>query len=282
MDEEHALAVAANLRVDGDRLWATIHETARFGGTPRGGIDRLTLTDADRDVRAWFAEACAALGCTVVTDAMGNQFARRAGRNPGLAPIAMGSHLDTQPTGGRYDGVLGVLAGLEVLRTLEDAGYETEAPVEVVNWTNEEGSRFAPAMLASGVFAGALDHAWAEAREDRDGVRFGEALDRIGARGSLPCGGHAFAAHLELHIEQGPVLEDAGDVIGVVTGVQGMRWFEVVVTGRESQNSLYSNRIVTFEDDQGAYDQQDAAGFIKLNALRLRLAALAGRRGGAL
>lgn len=234
MDEHDAPGIAANLRVNGDRLWATIHETAQFGGTPRGGINRLTLTDEDRQVRAWFADACEALGCSVTLDAMGNQFARRPGRNPGLAPIAIGSHLDTQPTGGRYDGVIGVLAGLEVLRTLQEAGYETEAPVEVVNWTNEEGSRFAPAMLASGVFAGVFDQAWAEAREDREGVRFGDALARIGARGAAPCGGRTFSAHLELHIEQGPVLEDAGDMIGIVTGVQGIRWFEVAVTGRES------------------------------------------------
>ena len=225
---------ASNLRIDPDRLWASIEETAQFGATPRGGLKRLALSEEDRQVREWFTRACTALGCTVTVDAMGNQFARRPGRDETLAPIAIGSHLDTQPTGGRYDGVIGVLAGLEVLRALHDAGYETAAPIEVVNWTNEEGSRFAPAMLASGVFAGVLTQEWAEAREDRDGARFGDALDRIGARGAVPCGGRALSAHFELHIEQGPVLEAEGRVIGVVTGVQAMRWYEVEITGRES------------------------------------------------
>jgi beta-ureidopropionase / N-carbamoyl-L-amino-acid hydrolase len=228
------MSAAGNLRIDPDRLWASIEETARFGATPKGGIKRLTLSDEDRQVRDWFARACAAAGCTVTVDAMGNQFARRPGRDATLPPIAIGSHLDTQPTGGRYDGVIGVLSGLEVLRTLRDTGYETAAPVEVVNWTNEEGSRFAPAMLASGVFAGVFEQGWAEARQDRDGVRFGDALDRIGARGGVPCGSHPLSAHFELHIEQGPVLEAEGKTIGVVTGVQGMRWYEVEVTGRES------------------------------------------------
>ena len=225
---------ASNLRIDPDRLWASIEETAQCGATPRGGLKRLALSEEDRQVREWFARACAALGGTVTVDAMGNQFARRPGRDETLAPVAIGSHLDTQPTGGRYDGVIGVLAGLEVLRTLHDAGYETAAPIEVANWTNEEGSRFAPAMLASGVFAGVFAQAWAEAREDRDGARFGDALDRIGARGTVPCGGRALSAHFELHIEQGPVLEAEGRVIGVVTGVQAMRWYEVEITGRES------------------------------------------------
>ena len=225
---------ASNLRIDPNRLWASIEETAQFGATPRGGLKRLALSEEDRQVREWFSHACAALGCAVTVDAMGNQFARRPGRDETLAPIAIGSHLDTQPTGGRYDGVIGVLAGLEVLRTLHDAGYETAAPIEVVNWTNEEGSRFAPAMLASGVFAGVFAQEWAEAREDRDGVRFGDALDRVGARGAVPCGGRALSAHFELHIEQGPVLEAEGRVVGVVTGVQAMRWYEVEITGRES------------------------------------------------
>ncbi len=228
------MSAADNLRIDPDRLWDTINETAEFGATPKGGIKRLTLSEEDRKVRDWFKRACEAAGCTVTVDAMGNQFARRPGRNASLPPIAIGSHLDTQPTGGRYDGVIGVLSGLEVLRTLHDTGYETTAPIEVINWTNEEGSRFAPAMLASGVFAGVFDQGWAEDRQDRDGTRFGDALDRIGARGTVPCGGHPLSAHFELHIEQGPILEAEDKVIGIVTGVQGMRWYEVEITGRES------------------------------------------------
>ncbi|MCW3476072.1 Zn-dependent hydrolase [Limobrevibacterium gyesilva] len=225
---------AANLAIDGDRLWGTIMETARIGATPKGGICRLTLTDLDRQVRDWFRAACTAAGCTVTVDAMGNIFARRAGRDNSLKPIAIGSHLDTQPTGGKYDGIVGVLAGLEVLRTLNDHGVETNAPIEVIDWTNEEGSRFAPAMLSSGVFAGVFDTAYAYARQDRDGQGFGEALDRIGYKGDRPCGGHALGAHIELHIEQGPILEAEGKTIGVVTGVQGMRWYEVTLTGAES------------------------------------------------
>lgn len=223
-----------NLTINAERLWDTLMETAAIGGTAKGGICRLTLTDLDRQVRDWFVEACRAAGCTVGVDEMGNIFARRPGRDDSLPPIAMGSHLDTQPTGGKFDGILGVLAGLEVIRTLNDAGYETNAPIEVVNWTNEEGSRFAPAMLASGVFAGVFDRAFADGRQDREGKRFGDELERIGYRGDEPCGARRIGAFFELHIEQGPILEDEGKEIGVVTGVQGMRWYEVTVTGFES------------------------------------------------
>ena len=226
--------MTSNLTIDGERLWATIMDTARIGATERGGIKRLALTDLDREVRDWFMAASRDAGCEVTVDDMGNMFARRPGRDPSLPPVAIGSHLDTQPTGGKYDGVIGVLAGLEVLRTLNDLGIETEASIEVVNWTNEEGSRFAPAMLASGVFAGAFDRDFADSREDRDGLRFGDELERIGYRGAERCGARRFAAHFELHIEQGPILEAEGATIGVVTGVQGMRWFEVTVEGRDS------------------------------------------------
>ena len=226
----------SNLRIDTERLWDSLMETARIGATEKGGIRRLTLSDLDRDVRDWFVAACKAASCSVSIDDMGNIFARRPGRNPNLKPIAMGSHLDTQPTGGKYDGIVGVLAGLEVLRTLNDAGYETHAPIEVIDWTNEEGARFAPAMLASGVFAGKFTRDWAYAREDREGHRFGDELARIGYRGETPCGEHPLAAHFEVHIEQGPILEAEGKTIGVVTGVQGMRWYEVTVTGRESHS----------------------------------------------
>lgn len=218
-------------RIDGDRLWATLLETARFGGTPAGGVTRLTLTDADREMRDWLRAACEAAGCQVIVDDMGNIFGRRPGRNPALPAIGIGSHLDTQPAGGKFDGILGVLAGLELIRTLNDHGIETGAPIEVIDWTNEEGSRFTPGMMASGVFAGVFDSAFAHGRTDRAGVRFGDELARIGYLGSEPSGSHRLAAHFELHIEQGPILEAEGTTIGVVTGVQASRWFEVTVTG---------------------------------------------------
>ncbi len=227
-------STAANLAIDPARLWSTIMDTAQIGATPKGGICRLTLTDLDRQVRDWFVAACREAGCSVTIDDMGNIFARRAGKNPALPPIAIGSHLDTQPTGGKYDGVIGVLAGLEVLRTLNNLGIETEAPIEVIDWTNEEGSRFAPAMLSSGVFAGVFDRAYADSRADREGALFGAELERIGYRGPEPCGTRKLGAHFELHIEQGPILEAEEKTIGIVTGVQGMRWYEVTVTGAES------------------------------------------------
>ena len=228
------MSVPANIAVNAGRLWDTIMETAKFGGTAKGGIKRLTLTDLDRQVRDWFKAACEAAGCTVTVDDVGNMFARRPGRDNSLLPIAMGSHLDTQPTGGKFDGVIGVLAGLEVLRTLNDLHIETNAPIEVINWTNEEGSRFAPAMLCSGVFAGVFNRDYADTRKDRDGISFGDALDAIGYRGEEKVGTRKLGAHFELHIEQGPILEAEGKTIGIVTGVQGMRWFEVTVTGAES------------------------------------------------
>lgn len=221
-----------NLKIDPERLWDDLMETAKIGGTAKGGICRLTLTDLDAKVRAWFKNQTEALGCSVTVDDMGNMFARRAGQR-GIPPIAMGSHLDTQPTGGKFDGALGVLAALEALRTLYRAGYETFAPIEVVNWTNEEGARFAPAMMASGVFAGVFSRDWAAARQDRDGETFGQALDKIGYRGDEPCGGHKLSAFFELHIEQGPYLEVEEKDIGIVTGVQAMRWYEVTVTGQD-------------------------------------------------
>jgi N-carbamoyl-L-amino-acid hydrolase len=232
-----------NLQVDPQRLWDTLMETAQIGATPKGGICRLTLTDLDREVRNWFKAQCEALGCTVSVDKVGNMFARRPGRNPDLAPIAMGSHLDTQPTGGKFDGTLGVLGALEAMRTLHGAGYETNAPIEIVNWTNEEGSRFAPAMLASGVFAGVFTSDFAYARLDRDGKSFGEELERIGYKGEERVGARKFAAMFELHIEQGPILENEGRMIGIVQGVQGMRWYEVTVTGQESHTGATPMRL---------------------------------------
>ncbi len=221
-----------NLRINGERLWDTLVETSRFGGTEKGGIRRLALSEPDRDVRDWFRAAAEAVGCTVRVDAMGNMYARRPGKRDDLAPIAIGSHLDTQPTGGRFDGVLGVLAGLEVLRTLHDAGYETAAPVEVINWTNEEGARFSPGCMGSAAFVGARTADAAYACVDADGVTFGEALDGIGYRGeAIESASHPLSAFLELHIEQGPVLEDEEKTIGVVTGVQAMRRYRVTIGG---------------------------------------------------
>ena len=222
-----------NLKIDAERLWGGLMETAAIGATPKGGICRLTLTDLDRAVRDWFRSQAQALGCRVTVDDMGVMFARRDGQHD-VPPIAMGSHLDTQPTGGKFDGVLGVLGALEALRALVEAGYETHAPIEVINWTNEEGSRFAPAMIASGVFGGVFTRDWAAARTDRAGVRFGEALEAIGYRGPERCGAHPLSAFFELHIEQGPILEAEAKEIGVVTGVQGMRWFESTIVGQES------------------------------------------------
>lgn len=223
-----------NMTIDGDRLWSTLMETAVFGGTSKGGIRRLSLTDEDRQVRDWFAEACIAAGCTVTVDRLGTMFARRAGQTDTLPPICIGSHLDTQPTGGKFDGVLGVLAGLEILRTLEEAGYRTNAPIEVINWTNEEGCRFAPAMLASGAYAGVFDVASVLARKDAAGLSIGSELQRIGYAGDQPVGGRAISAMFELHIEQGPILDAESIEIGIVTGVQAMRWYEIVLTGSEA------------------------------------------------
>jgi len=228
------MATPPNLAVDGARLWDSLEEMARIGATPKGGCNRQTLTPEDAAGRALFARWCEAAGLTLGTDSMGTMFARREGAEPGLDPVAIGSHLDTQPTGGKYDGVLGVLAGLEAVRTLNERGIATRRPIEIVNWTNEEGARFAPAMLASGVFAGVHDEAWAKHRQDAAGVRFGDALTAIGWEGAEPVGERRFHAFFELHIEQGPILEDDGLDIGVVTGGQGLVWLDVTLEGRDS------------------------------------------------
>ena len=221
-------------RVNGERLWASLMEMAQIGATEKGGVSRLALTDEDRRGRDLFVQWCEAAGCTVRVDAMGNIFARRAGKHDDLAPVLTGSHGDSQPFGGKYDGIYGVLAGVEVLRTLNDQGIETERPIEVVNWTNEEGSRFAPAMISSGVYAGVFDLEYGLSRADKAGVTSGEALQQIGYAGPRPVGGQAVHAAFELHIEQGPILEAQGITIGVVTGAQGQRWYEITVTGQEA------------------------------------------------
>jgi len=223
-----------NLRIDGERLWNSLMEMARNGATEKGGVCRLALTEVDRAGRDLFVRWCEAAGCSVSVDRMGNIFARRPGRDDGLAPVVAGSHLDSQPTGGKFDGAYGVLAALEVIRTLNDAGIETEAPIEAVCWTNEEGSRFAPAMVGSGVFAGAFDLAYGHGRTDVDGVSLGESLERIGYDGPAEVGGRPVGAYFEAHIEQGPILEAEEKTIGVVTGAQGQRWYEITVTGQEA------------------------------------------------
>ncbi len=223
-----------NLTIDAERLWDHLMQTAKFGGTAKGGICRLTLTETDREVRDWFKAAAEKIGCTVTIDDMGVMYARRAGQRDDIPPIAMGSHLDTQPTGGKFDGTLGVFAALEAVTALHRAGYRTFAPIEVINWTNEEGSRFTPGMIASAVFAGAYMRDWAYARQDRQGETFGTALEKIGYRGTERCGDRKFSAFFEVHIEQGPYLEAEGKDIGVVTGVQAMRWYEMTITGQDS------------------------------------------------
>ncbi len=223
---------ARNLQIDGERLWSSLMEMARIGATDKGGVCRLTLSAEDREARDLFRRWCEAVGCTVTVDRIGNMFARRPGRDPSLAPVGTGSHIDSQPTGGKFDGAYGVLAGLEVLRTLHDHEVQTEAPVEVVVWTNEEGARFAPAMVGSGVFAGVFDLDEALAKTDVDGVTMGEALRSIDYSGDAPLG-HPFGAFFEAHIEQGPILEAEGRQIGIVTGVQGIRWYDVRIAGDE-------------------------------------------------
>jgi len=223
-----------NIPVNGDRLWASLMEMAKIGATEKGGNCRLTLTDLDKQGRDLFVRWCEEAGCTISVDAIGNIFARRPGRDDSLPPIVMGSHLDTQPTGGRFDGVLGVLAGLEVVRTMNDHGVETDAPVEVACWTNEEGSRFSPAMMGSGVFAGQYGIDEIKASQDIDGLVLGEELERIGYAGEAAVGGRDLGAYFELHIEQGPILEAEEKTIGVVTAAQGQRWYEITLTGVES------------------------------------------------
>ena len=202
------MADLSNVRVNGPRLWDSLMEMARIGATPKGGCKRLTLTDLDRQGRELFRRWCEAAGCAVKVDEMGNMFARRAGEDDSLAPVMMGSHLDTQPTGGKFDGVLGVLGALEVVRSLNDLKIKTRRPIEVANWTNEEGSRFAPAMVSSGVFAGVYDKEFAYSRLDGEGKSLGDELARIGFKGEEPVGGRPVYANFELHIEQGPILED--------------------------------------------------------------------------
>jgi len=220
--------------VNSDRLWQSLMDLARLGATPKGGVCRLALTDLDRQARDLFVGWCEAAGCSVSVDGVGNIFARRPGRNPQLPPVMTGSHIDTQPTGGKFDGCFGVMAGLEVIRTLNDLGIETEAPLEVVVWTNEEGSRFPPCMMGSGVFAGKFTLEDTLAKRDAQGVTVGEALNAIGYAGQLAVLGHPVGAYFEAHIEQGPILEDQAKTIGVVLGALGQKWFDLTLRGVEA------------------------------------------------
>ncbi|MGR3496711.1 Zn-dependent hydrolase [Citreimonas sp.] len=227
-------APAANMTVNADRLWDSLMEMAKIGPGVAGGNNRQTLTDADGEGRALFQRWCEDAGCTMGLDQMGNMFARREGTDPDALPVYVGSHLDTQPTGGKYDGVLGVLGGLEIIRSLNDLNIRTKHPIVVTNFTNEEGTRYAPAMLSSGVFAGIHDQDWAYDRTDAKGLRFGDELERIGWKGEEEVGARKMHAFFELHIEQGPILEAEGKDIGVVTHGQGLSWTQVTVTGKDS------------------------------------------------
>jgi N-carbamoyl-L-amino-acid hydrolase len=223
-----------NFRINGDRLWESLMEMAKIGPGIAGGNNRQTLTDSDRQGRELFQRWCDEAGLTMGVDKMGTMFMTRAGTDPDALPVYVGSHLDTQPTGGKYDGVLGVLAGLEVVRSLNDLGIKTKHPIVVTNWTNEEGARFAPAMLASGVFAGIHTLDWAYERKDPDGLSFGDELKRIGWVGDEEVGARRMHAYFEYHIEQGPILEAEGKQIGVVTHGQGLWWLEFTLTGKEA------------------------------------------------
>ncbi|AVW91425.1 Zn-dependent hydrolase [Celeribacter baekdonensis] len=227
-------APGENLKINSERLWESLMEMAKIGPGIAGGNNRQTLTDEDAQGRALFQTWCEAAGMTMGVDTMGNMFMTRAGTDPEALPVYMGSHLDTQPTGGKYDGILGVLGGLEAVRTMNDLGIKTKHPIVLTNWTNEEGTRFAPAMLASGVFAGKHEQDWAYDRVDAKGLKFGDELKRIGWVGDETVGARKMHAMFELHIEQGPILEAEGKDIGVVTHGQGLRWIECTVEGKDS------------------------------------------------
>jgi N-carbamoyl-L-amino-acid hydrolase len=266
-------APGENLRVNSDRLWDSLMEMAKIGPGIAGGNNRQTVTDEDGEGRRLFQRWCEAAGLEMGLDEMGTMFARREGTDPSLPPVYVGSHLDTQPTGGKYDGVLGVLGGLEIVRSLNDLGIKTRHPIVVTNWTNEEGSRFAPAMMASGVFAGVLDQADVYAHVDKQGKKFGEELERIGWKGTEKVGDRKIHAFFELHIEQGPILEDEGIDIGVVTHGQGLKWLQVTLTGKEAHTGstpmpkrrnagLGMSRVIELVHEIAMDYQPDAVGAV--------------------
>ncbi len=227
-------AIGENLKINSERLWDSLMDMARVGPGVAGGNNRQTVTDADSEGRHLFQTWAEAAGCSMGLDQMGNMFAMRAGTDPDALPVYVGSHLDTQPTGGKYDGVLGVLGGLELLRTMSDLDIKTKHPIVVTNWTNEEGTRYAPAMLSSGVFAGLHSQEWAYERTDADGKSFGDELARIGWRGDETVGARKMHAFFELHILQGPILEAEDKQIGVVTHGQGLSWTEITILGKDA------------------------------------------------
>ena len=237
------VTISSNMKINSERLWDSLMEMAKIGPGIAGGNNRQTLTDDDAKGRELFQSWCDAAGMTMGVDQMGNMFAKREGTDPDALPVYGGSHLDTQPTGGKYDGVLGVLSGLEIVRQLNDMKVKTKHPIVVVNWTNEEGTRFAPAMTASGVFAGVHALDWAYDREDADGLKLGDELKRIGWCGEETVGDRKMKAFFELHIEQGPILEDENKLVGVVTHGQGLKWLQVTLTGRESHTGSTPMRM---------------------------------------
>jgi N-carbamoyl-L-amino-acid hydrolase len=223
-----------NQRIDGKRLWDSLMDFAQIGATPKGGVRRLTLTDVDKRGREKFRMECEALGLTVRVDAIGNMFARRPGRDPSRLPVLFGSHLDSQPSGGKFDGALGVIAGMEVMRSLNDLGIVTEAPLELINWTDEEGSRFGHSLMGSGVWAGVYTLEKTYELADTEGVTVATALDGIGYRGHVKATAFPADAYFELHIEQGPILEREARQIGIVTGAQAQVWYDAVTIGQDS------------------------------------------------
>lgn len=262
-----------NQRIDGKRLWDSLMAMAEIGATPKGGVKRLTLSDVDRKGRDTFKGWCEALGLTVRVDAIGNMFARREGRDPNRLPVLMGSHLDSQPTGGKFDGALGVIAGLEVIRTLHDLNIVTEAPIELVNWTDEEGSRFGHSLMGSGVWAGIYTLDKAYGLKDIEGVSVSEALDQIGYKGAHAARPFPADAYFELHIEQGPILEREGKQVGIVTGAQAQVWYDAVITGRDSHAGttppslrrdalVAAARVVTLVDELMRARGEDGRGTV--------------------
>jgi N-carbamoyl-L-amino-acid hydrolase len=262
-----------NQRIDGPRLWDSLMAMAEIGATPKGGVKRLTLTEVDRAGRDRFAQWCQQAGLTVRMDEMGNMFARRPGRDPKRKPVLFGSHLDSQPTGGKFDGALGVIAGLEVMRTLQDLNIETEAPLELINWTDEEGSRFGHSLMGSGVWSGVYDQATTYALRDTEGVSVIEALEGIGYKGEHPARPFEADSYFELHIEQGPILEREGKRIGIVTGGQAQVWYEAVLTGQDSHAGttppsarrdalLGASRVVTLVDGMMRARGEDGRGTV--------------------
>jgi len=262
-----------NQRIDGKRLWDSLMAMAAIGATPKGGVKRLTLSDVDRKGRDTFKGWCEALGLTMRVDAIGNMFARREGRDPRRLPVLMGSHLDSQPTGGKFDGALGVIAGLEVMRTLADLNITTEAPIELINWTDEEGSRFGHSLMGSGTWAGIYALEKAYGLKDVEGVSVSEALDRIGYKGAHAARPFPADAYFELHIEQGPILEREGKQVGIVTGAQAQVWYDAVITGRDSHAGttppslrrdalVAAARVVTLVDELMRARGEDGRGTV--------------------